>query len=71
MYKMDEIYLSGYRVKVFLCDDENWRHDTVFIYNDTKVIAQKEIKAIIQYLCEEGFIKNRKTKYYIAEKNSD
>lgn len=71
MYKMDEIHLSGYRVKVFLCDDGNWRHDSVFIYNDTKVIARKKIRAIIQYLYEEGFIKDKRTKYYIAERGSD
>tara|TARA_B100000676_G_C17808335_1_gene696056 strand:- start:557 stop:763 length:207 start_codon:yes stop_codon:yes gene_type:complete len=68
---MYELNVSDYRVKVFLCNDGDWRHDTVFIYNDTKVIAQKEIRAIIQYLHEEGFIKDKRTKYYIAERNSD
>ena len=66
-----ELRIADYRVKVFLCNDGNWRHDTVFIYNDTKVIAQKEIRAIIQYLYEEGFVKDKRTKYYIAERDSD
>ena len=68
---MYELRVNKYKTKVFLCDDGNWRHDTVFIYNDSKCIAEKEIETIIEYLFNEGFIKDRRTKYYIAEKNSD
>tara|TARA_Y100000004_G_scaffold106752_1_gene119815 strand:+ start:2027 stop:2236 length:210 start_codon:yes stop_codon:yes gene_type:complete len=68
---MYELQVNKYKTKVFLCDDGNWRHDTVFIYNDSKCIAEKEIETIIEYLFNEGFIKDRRTKYYIAEKNSD
>jgi len=68
---MFQLYVNKYKTKVFLCEDGNWRHDTVFIYNDSKCIAQKEIQTIIEYLYNEAFIKDRRTKYYIAEKNSD
>ena len=68
---MYELQVNKYQTKVFLCDDGIWRHDTVFIYNDSKCIAEKEIETIIEYLFNEGFIKDRRTKYYIAEKNSD
>ena len=68
---MYELRVNKYKTKVFLCDDGNWRHDTVFIYNDSKCIAEKEIETIIEYLFNEGFIKDRRTKYYISERNSD
>ena len=68
---MFQLYVNKYKTKVFLCEDGNWRHDTVFIYNDSKCIAQKEIQTIIEYLFNEAFIKDRRTKYYITEKNSD
>ena len=68
---MYELIVSNYRVKVFLCKDGFWRHDTIFIYNDSKCISQKEIDSIKEYLYEEGFIKDRRTKYFVAEKGSD
>tara|TARA_Y100000114_G_C11680824_1_gene288515 strand:+ start:557 stop:766 length:210 start_codon:yes stop_codon:yes gene_type:complete len=68
---MYELNVNKYKTKVFLCDDGNWRHDTIFIYNDSKCIAEKEIETIIEYLFNEGFIKDRRTKYYISERNSD
>lgn len=68
---MHEVTIPPYRLKVFLCEDGNWRHDSVFIYNNTKVIAEKEINTLMQYLFDEGFIKDRRTKYYVAERDSD
>ena len=68
---MYELNVNKHKTKVFLCDDGNWRHDTIFIYNDSKCIAEKEIETIIEYLFNEGFIKDRRTKYYISERNSD
>ena len=56
---MYEVTIPPYRLKVFLCEDGNWRHDSVFIYNNTKVIAEKEIDILMQYLFDEGFIKDR------------
>lgn len=68
---MYELCVNKYKIKVYLCNDDNWRHDTVFIYNDSKCIAEKEIGTIVEYLFNEGFIKDRRTKYYISEKDSD
>lgn len=68
---MFELWVNKYRIKVFVCNDGNWRHDNIFIYNNTKCIAEKEIEAIIEYLFNEGFIKDRRTSYHIAERNSD
>ena len=46
---MYELQVNKYQTKVFLCDDGNWRHDTVFIYNHSKCIAEKEIETIIDH----------------------
>jgi len=59
---------QGNIVKVFLCNDGDWRHDTVFIYNtDNKSIKDKKIKIIMQYLYDEAYIKDRRTKYEIFD----
>ena len=68
---MYEVALPPYRLKVFLCDDGNLRHDSVFIYNNEKIINEKEIDSLMQYLFDEGFIKDRRTIYYVAERDSD
>ena len=61
---------QGNLVKVFPCKDGNWRHDTIFIYNtDNKSIKDAKINKIIQYLYDEGYIKDRRTKYEIFEGN--
>jgi hypothetical protein len=67
----DLFYILGYKIKVCLCKDGFWKHDTVFIYNQSKCIAEKEINCIMEYLYSEGFIRDRRTKYYVAEKDSD
>ena len=59
---------QGNIVKVFPCNDGDWRHDTVFIYNtDKKSIKDKKIRIIMQYLYDEGYIKDRRTKYEIFD----
>ena len=67
---MFRLYVNKYEVKVFPCDDSNWRHDSVFIYNDSKSITEREISGVIEYLFNEGFIADRRTKYYVCEKKS-
>tara|TARA_Y100000310_G_scaffold345083_1_gene461678 strand:- start:790 stop:1020 length:231 start_codon:yes stop_codon:yes gene_type:complete len=59
----------GFVVEVYPCRDGDWRHDTVFIYhNDTKrLIAKREVGAILQYLYDEGYIQDRRTKYEIVD----
>jgi hypothetical protein len=62
----------GNLVKVFLCKDRNWRHDTVFIYNnDEKCIKDKKINKILQYLYDEGYIVDRRTKYEIFDERDE
>jgi len=63
---MDAAVILGTKVEVHPCNDGNWQHDTIFIKNE-KIISKKEIWAIIQYLYDEGYIKDRRTKYYITE----
>jgi uncharacterized protein YrrD len=59
---------QGNTVKVFLCRDGDWRHDAVFIYNNNKKsIKDKKIKTIMQYLYDEAYIKDRRTKYEIFD----
>lgn len=66
-----DLIINKLNVKVCLCRSGFWQHDTVFIYNDSKCIAEKEIKTIMQYLYDEGFIKDRRTKFYILEKGQN
>ena len=55
-------------MKIFLCRDGDWRHDSVFIYNtDKKSIKDAKIRAIMQYLYDEAYIKDRRTKYEIFD----
>ena len=60
--------VNGWKEECHLCNDDYWKHDTVFIYNNKKAISKKEIAAIINYLYSEGFIKDRRTKYEILER---
>ena len=60
-----KIKISGTAIEVFLCIDGDWRHDTIFIQNK-KLISKREIRAIVQYLYDEGYIKDRRTKYYLS-----
>ena len=63
-----ELNYQGNIVKVFPCRDGNWRHDTVFIYNtNRKSIKDIKIQKIMQYLYDEGYIKDRRTKYEIFD----
>ena len=45
---MQILSLNGYKIKVCLCEDGYWKHDTVFIYNNSKCIAEKEIQLVLQ-----------------------
>jgi hypothetical protein len=63
---MSSIKIFGTKVEVCPCEDGDWRHDTVFIKNE-KLISKKEIWSIVQYLYDEGYIQDRRTKYYITE----
>jgi len=64
-----ELNIGEYPVQVHLCRDGYWKHDTIFIWNTSKCISEKEAKSIIQYLYDEGFISDRRTKWFIAEKD--
>jgi hypothetical protein len=66
-----ELVLGEYPIKVFLCEDGFWKHDTIFIYNNSKCVSEREVNHIKDYLFSEGFIRDRRTKYYIAEKDKE
>jgi hypothetical protein len=61
---------QGMPVEVYVCGDGDWQRDTVFLYNSQKVITKVEIRSIIQYLYDEGYIKDRRTRYMIADGNT-
>ena len=61
---MSGIRIGEYPVKVFLCEDGFWKHDSVFI--QVKCISEKEISSIMDYLYDEGFIQDRRTKFFIT-----
>lgn len=60
----------GVPVEIHPCNDGDWRHDTVFLYNVNKIITKAEIYTIMQYLYDEGYIQDRRTKYMIADGNT-
>ena len=60
----------GIPVEIHPCGNGDWRYDTVFLYNTKKIITKAEIHTIIQYLYDEGYIKDRRTKYMIADGNT-
>tara|TARA_R110002110_G_scaffold292771_3_gene506775 strand:+ start:859 stop:1068 length:210 start_codon:yes stop_codon:yes gene_type:complete len=66
-----ELMLGEYLVKVFLCEDEFWKHDSIFIYNNSKCVSEREINCMIDYLFSEGFIRDRRTKFYISERDQE
>jgi hypothetical protein len=72
---MQEMVVHGHPVKVCPCNDVSiphvWRYDTVFIYNKSRCLAQKEIDKIMSYLFDEGFIRDKRTKYYITYYGED
>jgi hypothetical protein len=68
-YAVYQLKHIGFPVEVFPCDDGNWKHDTVFIYNTNRkrMISKREINATLQYLYDEGYIQDRRTKYEIVD----
>lgn len=52
-------------IEVYICDDGDWRHDSVFIWNNNGSISSLRIDRIVQYLYDEGYIKDRRTRYEI------
>ena len=63
---MKSICLNGFTVEVFSMPEKgNWQDDTVFIYNEVGCISDLDIQKIIEYLYGEGFIEDRRTKYFI------
>ena len=69
---MYQLKYLGFPVEVHLCNDGNWMHDTVFIYNTNKkrIISKREIYATLQYLYDEGYIKDRRTKYEMVDSSA-
>ena len=59
---MFELWVNKYKIKVFVCNDGNWRHDNIFIYNNTKCIAEKEIETKMIALRSQGAVKPLKLK---------
>jgi len=61
---MTALKIGRFPVELHLCSDGFWKHDSVFIY--AKCISGKEIANIMDYLYEEAFIQDRRTKFFIA-----
>ena len=65
---MHSISFNGFTVEVWaMVEDKDWRNDTVLIYNDIGCISDSDIQKIIEYLYGEGFIEDRRTKYFIID----
>jgi hypothetical protein len=59
-----DIWIRESRVEVFLCDDGYWKNDIVFLFS--KIISEKEKNDIMEYLYEEGFIQDRRTRFFLT-----
>ena len=68
---MQSLHINGYKIKVFLCDDGFWKHDTVFIYNNSKCIAEKEIHVIMDYLSMKGLSETEEPNTMWQRKKND
>ena len=64
---MYELRCLNFPVEVHQSDDGNWQNDTIFIYSNDKIVEKKQIYAILQYLYDEGYIQDRRTKYIIVD----
>tara|TARA_R100000808_G_C2148129_1_gene156227 strand:- start:690 stop:917 length:228 start_codon:yes stop_codon:yes gene_type:complete len=64
---MYEVNFLGFPIEIHECVDGNWKHDTIFIYSTNRIIEKRDIHAILQFLYDEGYIKDRRTKYIIVD----
>ena len=62
---MTKLKIHDASVEVFLCDDGYWKHDSVFIYS--RIISNSQVSLIMDYLLTEGFIQDRRTRYFITQ----
>ena len=61
MRDKDVLYYNGLFVEVKSKDDF-WKNDSIYIYDGLSDATENEITAITNYLYEEGFIRDRRTK---------
>ena len=54
-------------VKISLHDSGRWTDDKVLIYEKNITITETLVSSIIQYLYDEGYIVDRRTKYEIVK----
>ena len=64
---MQSITINGFNVEIDAIEDNCWKNDTILIYNTVGCISDIDIQKITEYLYGEGFIKDRRTRYFIVD----
>lgn len=62
-----EVVLNGLLIEVYLSDSGDWGNDSVLIWDVFCDVSDEEKEIIMQYLFDEGFISDRRTKCQISE----
>ena len=61
------LILNGLLVEVYLSPEEDWRFDDVLIWDMMGDLIIREETLIMQYLFDEGFIKDRRTQCHVTK----
>tara|TARA_B100000131_G_C17867605_1_gene512862 strand:- start:131 stop:334 length:204 start_codon:yes stop_codon:yes gene_type:complete len=62
-----KVTLNGLLVEVYISKSGDWGQDSVLIWDVFSDVSDNEKEIIMQYLFDEGFISDRRTKCQISE----
>tara|TARA_Y100000004_G_scaffold185816_1_gene236551 strand:- start:464 stop:667 length:204 start_codon:yes stop_codon:yes gene_type:complete len=62
-----KVTLNGLLVEVYISKSGDWGQDSVLIWDVFSDVSNNEKEIIMQYLFDEGFISDRRTKCQISE----
>ena len=67
---MQLVFLNGLPIKIKKGESGFWKDDLVSIRDPLKAsVSEKEIKVIMDYLYQEGFIQDRRTPHEVIKKS--
>jgi len=62
-----KVTVNGLLVEVYISKSGDWGQDSVLIWDVFSDVSDNEKEIIMQYLFDEGFISDRRTKCQISE----
>lgn len=63
---VDRLVLNGVVVEIYYDKDGYWEGDKIYIYDCTEELPEEEADVMVDYLYQEGFIMDRRTKMTIV-----